>query len=214
MAASRSRSFAMKISSLSLIAAAVILSSVVALAQPAPQPQTLRLRGTVQTLDGDTLTVLSTANKAVKVTLQTNTNVMGVAARPLSSIKDGDFVGVTAGPGPDGHLHATEVHLFPDNMRGTGEGHYPWDFPKSTMTNATVTGVLAASDGRTLKLNYKDGQQEIDVSPDTPVVALVPGDRSLLKAGAAVVIIGTLNADNTIQALAVTAEKNGVKPPM
>ncbi len=204
----------MKIPSLSLIAAALVLTTVSAVAQPAEQPQTLRLRGTVQALDGNTLTVLSTANKAVKVHLQDNTNVMGVASRPLSSIKDGDFIGVTAGPAQNGHLQAMEVHVFPENMRGAGEGHYPWDFPHSTMTNATVTGVLAASDGRTFKLNYKDGQQEIDVSPDTPVVALVPGDRSLLKPGAAVVVLGTLNDDNTIQAFAVTAEKNGVKPPM
>lgn len=198
----------------SLMVLALLSVPLAAAAQPAPQGPTERIRGTVQTLDGQTLTVLSTASEAVMVTLPEAVNIMGVARRPLSSIKDGDFVGVTAETGQDGQLHATEVHVFPDAMRGAGEGHYPWDFPNTTMTNATVTGELASNDGRTLKLIYKNGKQEIDVSPDIPIVALVPGDRSLLKPGAAVVVIGTPQANGTVQALAVTAEKDGVKPPM
>jgi hypothetical protein len=185
-----------------------------ALAQPAQQAQPERLRGTVQSLDGDTLVVRSQADDAVKVNLPANLNVLGMEKRSLSDIKDGDFVGVTARAGQDGALHATEVHIFPETMRGAGEGHYPWDFPQTTMTNATVTGVIAASDGRTLKLAYKDGQNNIDVSPDTPIVTFVPGDKSLLKPGTTVFVMGTPQPDGTISAFSLTAEKNGVKPPM
>ena len=198
-----------------LLAAGFMMASVAAMAQPAaPQGQPTRLRGTVQQLDGQTLTVLSNANQAVKVTLPENLDVLAMERRSLSDIKDGDFIGVTASKWKDGLLHATEVHIFPESMRGAGEGHYPWDFPETTMTNATVTGVMAESDGRTVKLNYKDGQTSIDISPETPIVTFVPGDRSLLKPGAAVFVMGTLKQDGTIDAFSVTAEKDGVKPPM
>ena len=198
-----------------LLAAGFMMASVAAMAQPAaPQGQPTRLRGTVQQLDGQTLTVLSNANQAVKVTLPETLDVLAMERRPLSSIKDGDFIGVTASKWKDGQLHATEVHIFPESMRGAGEGHYPWDFPETTMTNATVTGVMAESDGRTVKLNYKDGQTSIDISPETPIVTFVPGDKSLLKPGAAVFVMGTLKDDGTIDAFSVTAEKDGVKPPM
>jgi len=198
-----------------LLAAGFMMASVAAMAQPAaPQGQPTRLRGTVQQLDGQTLTVLSNANLAVKVTLPENLNVLAMERRSLSDIKDGDFIGVTASKWKDGQLHATEVHIFPESMRGAGEGHYPWDFPETTMTNATVTGVMAESDGRTVKLNYKDGQTSIDISPETPIVTFVPGDKSLLKPGVAVFVMGTLKQDGTIDAFSVTAEKDGVKPPM
>ena len=198
-----------------LLAAGFMLASVTAMAQPAsPQGQPTRLRGTVQALDGQTLTVLSNAKQTVKVMLPEDLKVLGMERRPLASIKDGDFIGVTASKWKDGRLHATEVHIFPESMRGAGEGHYPWDFPETTMTNATVTGVMAGGDGRTVKLNYKDGQTAIDIAPDTPIVTFVPGDRSLLKRGAAVFVMGTKKDDGTIDAFSVTAEKNGVKPPM
>ena len=188
------------------------VGSLAAMAQPQGQPT--RLRGTVQALDGQTLTVLRSANEAVKVSLPESATLFGMESRSLSDIKDGDFIGVTASAWKDGRLHATEVHIFPESMRGAGEGHYPWDFPDTTMTNATVTGVMAESDGRTVKLNYKDGQTAIDIGPDTPIVTFTPGDRSLLKPGAAVFILGTQKDDGMIEAFSVSAEKNGVKPPM
>ena len=150
------------------LAAMLTVGSLAAMAQPQGQPT--RLRGTVQALDGQTLTVLRSANEAVKVSLPESATLFGMESRSLSDIKDGDFIGVTASAWKDGRLHATEVHIFPESMRGAGEGHYPWDFPDTTMTNATVTGVMAESDGRTVKLNYKDGQTAIDIGPDTPIV--------------------------------------------
>ncbi|HKJ74345.1 MAG TPA: hypothetical protein VKA19_09545 [Alphaproteobacteria bacterium] len=196
------------------LVAGFMLASVAASAQPASKGQPTRLRGTVQKLDGDTLTVLSNANMAIKVMLPPKIQVLGMARRSLSDIKDGEFVGVTAAKGKDGDLHATEVHIFPDSMRGAGEGHYAWDVPNTTMTNATVAGETTASNGRTLKLAYKGGQTKIDVSPDTPIVTFVPGDKTLLKPGAAVFVMGTAKPNGTIDAFSVTAEKNGVKPPM
>ena len=193
----------------------LILASVAATAQPAkPEGQPTRLRGTVQHVDGQSFTVLSNAKETVPVTLAEGAGILGMARRSLEDIKDGDFVGVTASAWKDGRLHATEVHIFPESMRGAGEGHYPWDFPETTMTNATVTGVMAGGDGRTVKLIYKDGQTAIDIAPDTPIVTLVPGDRSLLKPGAAVFVLGLKKPDGTVEAYSVAAEKDGVKPPM
>ena len=197
-----------------VFAAGLALASISAMAQPAPQGTPIRLRGTVQSLDGQTLTVLTSADEAIPVTLPPNLNVTALERRSLSDIKDGDFIGVTAGTDKKGMMHATEVHIFPEAMRGAGEGHYPWDFPDTTMTNATVTGVMAGSDGRTVKLTYKDGQAEVAIGPDTPIVTFVPGDTSLLKPGAAVFVMGNRQEDGTVNAFAVTAEKDGVKPPM
>jgi hypothetical protein len=98
-------------------------------------------------------------------------------------------------------------------MRGAGEGHYPWDLPESTMTNATVTGIASAGDDRTLKLRFASGEVEVDVAPGTPIVELVPGDPSLLMPGASVFVLGIPDGER-ITAFAILAEKDGVKPPM
>jgi len=112
-------------------------------------------------------------------------------------------------------LHALEVLIFPEAMRGTGEGHFPWDLqPESLMTNAAVAGVAAAPTGRTLKLAHKGQETEIVVGPEAPIVTFQPADASLLKPGAAVFLTAQKQPDGTLTAARVTAEKDGVKPPM
>jgi len=100
-----------------------------------------------------------------------NAQIAGIIKASLSDIKQNSFVGVTAMPQPDGSLNAVEVHIFPESMRGTGEGHYPWDLrPQSTMTNANVEQIVSAVDGRTLTLKYKDGEKKITVPANAPTV--------------------------------------------
>jgi hypothetical protein len=125
----------------------------------------------------------------LKVALADNPQIAGVVKASLSDIKQGSFVGVTAMPQADGSQSALEVHIFPEAMRGTGEGHYPWDLqPQSTMTNASVEQVVTAVDGQTLTLKYKGGEKKIFVPAKAPIVAYVPGDKSDLKPGAKVFV--------------------------
>ena len=180
---------------------------------PAAPPPQVRVRGTVQQLEGQALTVLTEADGAVVVTLAPNVGINGLASRSLADISDNTFIGTTAVRGADGRWKATEVHIFPEAMRGAGEGHYPWDLPESTMTNGAVTGTATAADSRTLKVKYATGEADIDVSPETPIVELVPGDASLLVPGATVFVLGAPDG-TTINAFAILAEKDGVKPPM
>lgn len=201
---------------LSLITGALIaLLTLPALAQT-PQGTLTNIRGTVAKLDGQTLLVKARNGQDVHVMLAPGFGVLGVVKAKLSDIKTGDFVGVAAAPGKDGKLHAQEVLIFPEAARGTGEGHYPWDLrgKNDTMTNATVSGVVAASRLHMLKLSYKGGEQEIAVSPRTPVVTFKPADMALLKPGAAVFLRALKKPDGTIVAQRAIAEQNGVKPPM
>jgi hypothetical protein len=118
-------------------------------------------------------------------------------------------------PQPDGSLNAVEVHIFPESMRGTGEGHYPWDLqPQSTMTNANVEQVVSAVDGRTLTLKYKDGEKKITVLANAPIVTYVPGDKSDIKPGAKVFIVAVKQADGTLQGRAWRIGRDGLTPPM
>jgi hypothetical protein len=174
-----------------------------------------RVRGTVEKLDGQTLLIKSRDGKAVTIGLAPNFTVLGVAKRSLSDIKAGDYVASTSAKGADGKLHAIEIHIFPEEMRGVGEGQRPWDLvPDSLMTNATVSGLTAAPQGQVLKVAYKGGETEVIVAPDTPIVTYVSGDAGLLKPGAAVFVIAQQKADGSLTAARVTAEKDGVKPPM
>jgi hypothetical protein len=187
--------------------ALVALIAVSALAQTAPPDGTpTRIRGTVEKLDGQTLQVKSRDGQSLVITLAPNVTIAAVA---------GDYVASTSVKGTDGKLHAIEVHIFPEAMRGTAEGEFPWDLvPDSLMTNATVAGITAAPQGQILKVTYKGSDSEIMVSPDIPIVTYVPGDASLLKPGAAIFSIALKKADGSLTAGRVTAEKDGVKPPM
>jgi len=118
-------------------------------------------------------------------------------------------------PQADGGLTAVEVHIFPESMRGTGEGHYPWDLqPKSTMTNANVEQVVSAVEGRTLTLKYKDGEKKITVPANAPIVTYVAGDKSDIKPGAKVFIVAVKQADGTLVGRAWRIGRDGLTPPM
>jgi hypothetical protein len=180
-----------------------------------PQGTPTNVRGTIAKLDGQILTVKSSDGSTVTVTLAPNYRVSTLARKKLSDIHAGDFVGTTSVPGKDGKLHAVEIHIFPEALRGVGEGQYPWDSrPNSLMTNATVSGVAKAPHGQILSVTYKNGTAEVIVGPKTPIVEPVPGTPQDLKRGKTVILFARKAADGTLGAGLVTVEKNGVKPPM
>ena len=145
---------------------------------------TARLRGTVDRMEGPMYVMKLRDGTEAKVALAENGVVVAIIKASLSDIKQGSFVGSTGMPQADGSQKAIEVHIFPEAMRGTGEGHYPWDLrPQSTMTNANVEQTVAGVDGQLLTLKYKDGEKKILVSPDTIIVTYVPGDKSEITPG-------------------------------
>jgi hypothetical protein len=175
-----------------------------------------RVRGTVATLDGLTLVVDARGGGQVSIMLSADTPVRGIVKASLADIKENSFVGIAAKTGPGGKLEAEEVVVFPEAARGAGEGHYDWDLtPGDSMTNATVMQVAQVESNRLLKLRYKGGDAEIEIAPGVPIVSFVPGDKSLLKPGAAVFLRVLKKPDGSVvPAGPVIAEKDGVKPPM
>ena len=152
----------------------------------------------------------------LKVSLADNGIVVAIVKASLSDIKPGLFVGSTGMPQPDGSQKAIEVHIFPEAMRGTGEGHYPWDLQAdSTMTNANVEESVTGVDGQTLTLKYKSGEKKIVVTPQTAIVTYSPGDRNDLKPGTKIFIAAAKKqADGTLQAARINYGKDGLTPPM
>jgi hypothetical protein len=198
---------------------AVLLASTAAFAQDKP----MRVRGTVEQLDGTVMTVKSREGDTLKIKLADEGKVVALVKASLADIKPNSFVGSTAMPEPDGSWKAVEVHIFPEEMRGTGEGDRPYDYkPQSTMTNGTVnsvgksttTGTVANEEGTTLTLNYKDGSKKIDVTPQTVIVSYMPGTREELKPGASIYVpAATRQADGTLLTARVNVGR-GVAPPM
>jgi hypothetical protein len=198
-----------------LAGALIALLALPAAAQNAPEGTPTRVRGTVEKLDGQTLTVKSRDGQQLAIALAPNVTVAYLVKKSLADIKAGDFVASTSTKGTDGKNHAVELRIFPEAMRGLGEGQYAWDLvPESLMTNATVSGVTGAPQGQTLKVTYKGNESEIVVGTDTPVFGYGAGDASLLKPGAAIFIVALKKPDGSLSAARVTAEKDGVKPPM
>ena len=183
----------------------------------AQQPPTVRVRGTVEAVDGPLLTVKGRDGQTTyKVKMADNVAVRGIIKASLADIKDNSFIGVTGMPQPDGSQKAVEIHIFPEPMRGTGEGHRPWDLqPGSTMTNATVAQMVKSVDGDVVTLKYKDGEKKIIVTPQTVIVTYVPGDKSELKPGAKIFIVAaTKKDDGTLEAAAISVGRDGITPPM
>jgi hypothetical protein len=181
----------------------------------AQDPPPVRIRGTIERVDGTICVVKARDGAELKLTIADHPQIAGIIKASLSDIKQNSFVGVTAMPQPDGSLNAVEVHIFPESMRGTGEGHYPWDLqPQSTMTNANVEQVVSAVAGRTLTLKYKDGEKKITVPANAPIVTYVPGDKSDIKPGAKAFIVAVKQADGTLQGRAWRIGRDGLTPPM
>jgi hypothetical protein len=197
-----------------LIAAAMVAASVFgAIAQQPPTPT--RVRGTIEGIDGDLLVVKSRGGEDVKLHLTSDVKVVGIIKISLADIKLGSFIGTTTVAGADGRQNAVEVHVFPEDMRGTGEGSRPYDLkPNSTMTNATVAEQVAGNDGQTLMIKYKDGEKKVTVGPDTPVVTYVPGEKADLKAGAKIIAFIKQLPDGSYETNRISVGRDGLTPPM
>jgi Domain of unknown function (DUF5666) len=185
-----------------------------ALAQNAPVASA---RATIEAVsaDGAALSVRTRAGEDRTVHLNPKTRFILVVPATLADVKPGSFIGVAALPGEGSELKAMEVHIFPEAMRGTGEGYRPFDLaPKSSMTNGNISARVDAATGPKLTVTYKGGEQTIVVDPKTPIVALEPAARTDLKPGAAIIARGAKQADDSIDAAFVLVGKDGLVPPM
>jgi hypothetical protein len=199
----------------SFLAALVIaLIAVPAVAQTPPAAAPMRVRGTVDKLDGRVLTIKQRDGQLATVTLAPNAAVQILVKRSLADIKPGDFVASTGIKDKDGKIHAIEVRIFPKAEPGGGR-QFAWDLsPDSVMTNATVGTVTQAPEGEVLHVTFKGGESEYSIGPGVPVLAAAPGDTSLLKPGIAVFVIALKHPDGSLTSNRLYAEKDGVKPPM
>jgi len=198
-----------------IAAAFIAVLAVPASAQAPSEGTRVRVAGTVDKLDGDKLTVDTKGGQPVTVVLADNAAVFGVEKRTVADIKPGDYLASGGVKGTDGKIHAVEVRIFPESLRGTGEGQRPWDArPDGVMTNATVGTVSQSPEGGVIHVKYKEGESEFTVGPEVPILGYVAGDRSLLKPGAAIFTVAQKKPDGTLTTGRVTAEKDGVKPPM
>jgi uncharacterized protein Veg len=199
-----------------ILAASLLTATLLSSAAFAQQPQPLRIRGTIESVDGAMLTIKARNGDVDKVKLADNAMVIGITKTTLSDVKPGSYIGVTGQPQADGSQKAIAIHIFPESMRGTGEGFRPWDLrPNSTMTNATVDQKVEANDGQTITVKYKDGEKKVSVSPDTPIVTFVPSTKAELKAGAKVIVMGAdKQSDGTFSTARVNVGLDGLTPPM
>jgi hypothetical protein len=177
----------------------------------------VRVRGTIEKVDGNTITAKLRDGSAATIKLADTPRITAMTKAQLSDIKEGSFIGVTAMPQPDGSQKAIGLHIFMDAQRGVVKtGFTPWDRePGSTMTNADVGSKVEAVDGQTLTVKYTDGEKKVIVPPSTPVVRFNPGTKDDLKPGAQFFIVaGTKQADGTIAAPAINVGRDGAAPPM
>jgi hypothetical protein len=175
----------------------------------------VRVRGSVASLDGSKLVVHAKDGKDVTVNLADNFAALAVVKSSMADIKEGTFIGTATVTQPDSTLRSLEVVVFPDKMRGTGEGHYPWDLGSSSMmTNATVANAVKGVEGQTVTVTYKGGEKKIDIPANVPVVALVPATKEEIKPGAVVFVPTQRQPDGSLNGGAVLFGKDGVIPPM
>jgi hypothetical protein len=199
-----------------VLVASLTVLAVLETAAWAQQPPAVRIRGTIEAVDGPLLSIKSREGTEMKVRLTDNVAVFGVANIAMSEIKPGSYIGVSAMPEPDGTQKALAVHIFTENQRGVAEGFRPWDLrPNSTMTNATVAETVKGTDGQNILVKYKDGEKKVVVPPGTPIVTFLVGDKSELKPGAKIIIFGAVKKDDgTLEANRVNVGRDGITPPM
>jgi len=190
---------------------ALLLTASIAAAQTP-----LRVRGTIDSVDGPMLSVKARDGAMMKVKVPAGVPILTLNKMTLADVKQGTFVGITAMPQPDGSQKAVEIHIFPEPMRGTAEGHYPWDLmPNSTMTNANVETSVVSNDGQTLTMKYKDGEKKVMVPANVEVVMFAPATLADIKPGQKFFIPnGKKLDDGTIEVAAIVIGSNGVDPPM
>jgi hypothetical protein len=206
------RAFVASLTVLSVFTSIPVLTS----AARAQQPPPVRIRGTIESVDGPMLMIKSREGTDMKVRMTDNVAVFGVTKTELSEIRPGSYIGVSAMPEPDGTQKALAVHIFPESQRGAAEGFRPWDLRAgSTMTNATVAETVSGTDGQNILVKYKDGEKKVVVPPGTPVVTFVAGDKSEVKPGAKIIIFGAVKKDDgVLEANRVNIGRDGITPPM
>ena len=193
-------------------ALALVFAASIAAAQTPP----LRIRGTIEHAEGQNLAVKARDGTMMKVKLADSPRVLTLNKMTLADVKQGTFVGITAMPQPDGSQKAVEIHIFPEPMRGTGEGHYAWDLmPNSTMTNANVESSVVSNDGHELVMKYKDGEKKVIVPPNTEVVMFAPATVADIKAGQKFFVPNAKKMeDGSVETPVIIIGSNGVAPPM
>jgi hypothetical protein len=195
-------------------AAAAIAVVAPALAQQ-PAPQTTRLRGVIDQIDGAAVLARSSKGEELRLKLGDKALVVAVVKASMAEIQPGLFIGSGAMPQPDGSQKAIEVHIFAESMRGAGEGFRPWDgAPNSTMTNGTVGASVAGVDGPVVTVQYKDGEKKIIVGPNVPIVRYEIADISVITSGAPFTAIATAKAaDGSFDVSRVNIGRGGASPP-
>jgi hypothetical protein len=190
--------------------------ALISFALPAAAQETVRIRGTIEKIDGPVYVVRNRDGAELKLTVGDPGLYVAIVKSTMADIKPGQFVGATGVTQPDGSQKAIEVHIFPESMRGTGEGHYDWDLkPNTKMTNANVEQTVAGVEGPVLSVKYKDGEKKVLVTPETSVVTYVVGDKNDLKPGTKIFVgAAKKQADGSVQTPRVTYGKDGLTPPM
>jgi hypothetical protein len=193
---------------------AALSFALLGIALPASAQETVRIRGTIERIEGPVYVVKNRDGAEVKLTVTDNPLFVAIAPSTMADIKPGMFVGSAGMMQPDGTQKAIEVHIFPESMRGTGEGHYDWDLkPQSKMTNGNVEQSVAAVDGPVLSVKYKDGEKKLVVTPETVVVSYVPGNKDDLKPGTKIFVAAAKKQpDGTLQTPRITYGRNGAGP--
>ncbi len=180
----------------------------------AQAPAQIRVRGTIDSVEAHEITLTTRSGEKMTLKLADDAGYTYIAPIAIDAIKPGSFIGTAAVTQPDGTLKALEIQVFPEAMRGVGEGHRPWDLGAgSTMTNGTV-GDLKVANGRTLKLAYKGGEQTVVVPEGAPVITYEPATRAAMTPGSHVIVTATRNADESVTATRIGVGKDGLVPPM
>lgn len=192
------------------------LLSVCILAPTLHAQETVRVRGTIEKVEGPALLVKTRDGDQVKIVTSDDAMVTAVVKASLADIKPGTYLGASGMPQADGSQRAIEIHIFPEAMRGTGDGHRPWDLqPQTTMTNANVEQKVTGRDGEVLTVKYRDGEKKLVVTPETVVVAFAPGDKADLVPGTGIFVSAARKRpDGTLETSRLTYGKNGLMPPM
>jgi hypothetical protein len=193
---------------------AAALGCCVAVAALAQTATPVRVRGTIDAADAKTMAVTSREGQKVVLAIAPDIGVTAIIAANITDIKPGSYIGTAAMPQADGTLRAFEIQVFPESMRGIGEGNHPWDLePQSTMTNGTV-GDVVVTQGRTLTLRYKDGVKTVVVPDKAPIITYAPATAAMLVPGAHVIITAARQPDGSLVAQRVGVGKDGLVPPM
>lgn len=196
------------------LTASVLFAGLTALANAQSPMDLARVRGTLVAATATNLRIQPNGGGPVDVRLGQDTRVARVSQAEIADIKSGSYVGTAAIPQADGSLKALEVHVFDESMRGAGDGHRGWDLgTNGSMTNGTV-GDLVVTDGRTITVRYKGGEQKIVVPQGAPVVRLAPGNKTDLVAGAHVFVLAHRNDDGSLSAMSISVGEHGLVPPM